>query len=317
MVDEAIHWLVRLRFNQADEHTWRRFEHWLAQRPEHGLAWQRVQTLGDEFAGIPVQLARHTLDSADRGMRRRQSLKLLGLLATVGATAWLGRDYTPLPAMLAQQHSGTGEQRSFQLDDGSLIQLNSNSAVDSAFDAQRRLIILRRGEIIVNLGADEHAAQHRPFWVQTRDGSIRVESARLLARERDDGTLLALQGGAGTVFPGVTQAAADSAGRSVPTHGSLLFSADGAREPEDNGLDVWGWGAGVLSARNMLLRDFLGELSRYRRGVIRCSDAIAGRRVSGTYQLTDPDQVLTLVAQSLRLKVDYRTRYWVTLTAAS
>lgn len=131
VVDKAIHWQVRLRFNQADEHTQRVFEHWLQQRPEHLLAWQRVQALGDEFAGIPAQLARQTLDSSGRGMRRRKCLKLLGLLTTVSTTAWLGRDYTPLPAMLAQQHSGTGEQRSFQLDDGNLIQLNSNSAVDS------------------------------------------------------------------------------------------------------------------------------------------------------------------------------------------
>jgi len=317
VVDKAIHWLVRLRFNQADEHTQRIFEHWLQQRSEHLLAWQRVQALGDEFAGIPAQLARQTLDSSGRGMRRRKSLKLLGLLTTVSATAWLGRDYTPLPAMLAQQHSGTGEQRSFQLDDGSLIQLNSNSAVDSVFDTHRRLIILRRGEIIVNVGADEHSTQPRPFWVQTRDGVIHAQSPRFLARERDADTLLAFQGGAVTVFPGYRQPVTDSVGGSVATRTPLLFTSGGVREFRDNGLDVWGWSSGVVSARNMPLRDFIGELSRYRPGVLRCSDAIADRRVSGTFQLADLDQVLALVAQSLRLNVDYRTRYWVTLTAAS
>lgn len=314
IVEQAIQWLVRLRFNQADEQTQRTFEHWLQQRPEHVLAWQRVETLGDEFAGVPAQLARQTLNATNHGMRRRESLKLLGILATVSAAAWLGRDYTPVPAMLAQQRSSTGEQRRFQLDDGSLIQLNSDSAVDSDFDAQRRLIILRRGEIIVNVGADQHSPRARPFWVQSRDGLIRAQSSRFLARELDDGTLVAAQEGSVTVFPGSGQTPAS---RSVQAGNHLLFTSSGARMFRDNGLDLWSWGDGVISARNMRLNDFIAELSRYRPGVLRCAEEVADRRVSGTFQLADNDQVLALIAQSLHLHIDYRTRYWVTVTAAT
>lgn len=314
IVEQAIQWLVRLRFNQADEQTQHSFEHWLQQRPEHVLAWQRVETLGDEFTGVPAQLARQTLDGSHQGMRRRDSLKLLGILATVGTAAWLGQDYTPVPAMLAQQRSSTGEQRRFQLDDGSLIQLNSDSAVDSDFDAQRRLIILRRGEIIVNVGADQHSPQARPFWVQSRDGIMRAHSSRFLARELDEGTLVAAQEGSVTVFPGASQSPAS---RSVQAGNQLLFTSSSARTFSDNGLDLWSWGDGVISARNMRLKDFIVELSRYRPGVLRCAEEVADRRVSGTFQLADNDQVLALIAQSLRLHIDYRTRYWVTVTAAT
>ncbi|WP_460064622.1 MULTISPECIES: FecR domain-containing protein [unclassified Pseudomonas] len=314
IVEQAIQWLVRLRFNQADEQTQHSFEHWLQQRPEHVLAWQRVETLGDEFTGVPAQLARQTLDGSHQGMRRRHSLKLLGILATVGTAAWLGRDYTPVPAMLAQQRSSTGEQRRFQLDDGSLIQLNSDSAVDSDFDAKRRLIILRRGEIIVNVGADQHSPQARPFWVQSRDGIMRAQSSRFLARELDEGTLVAAQEGSVTVFPGASQSPAS---RSVQAGNQLLFTSSSARTFSDNGLDLWSWGDGVISARHMRLKDFIVELSRYRPGVLRCAEEVADRRVSGTFQLGDNDQVLALIAQSLRLHIDYRTRYWVTVTAAT
>lgn len=314
IVEQAIQWLVRLRFNQADEQTQHSFEHWLQQRPEHVLAWQRVETLGDEFAGVPAQLARQTLDGSHQGMRRRDSLKLLGILATVGTAAWLGQDYTPVPAMLAQQRSSTGEQRRFQLDDGSLIQLNSDSAVDSDFDAQRRLIILRRGEIIVNVGPDQHSPQARPFWVQSRDGIMRAHSSRFLARELDEGTLVAAQEGSVTVFPGSSQSPAS---RSVQAGNQLLFTSSSARTFSDNGLDLWSWGDGVITARHMRLSDFIVELSRYRPGVLRCAEEVADRRVSGTFQLADNDQVLALIAQSLRLHIDYRTRYWVTVTAAT
>ncbi|MFL6609569.1 MAG: DUF4880 domain-containing protein [Pseudomonas sp.] len=314
VVDQAIHWQVRLRFNQPDEQTQRTFEHWLQQCPEHVLAWQRVETLGDEFAGVPAQLARQTLNATHHGMRRRESLKLLGLLATVSTAAWLGRDYTPVPAMLAQQRSSTGEQRRFQLDDGSLIQLNSDSAVDSDFDAQRRLIILRRGEIIVNVGADQLSPRARPFWVQSRNGIMRAQSSRLLARELDEGTLVAAQDGSVMVFPGSSQSPAS---RSVQAGNQLLFTSSGARIFRDNGLDLWSWSDGVISARNMRLDDFIAELSRYRPGVLRCAEEVADRRVSGTFQLADNDQVLALIAQSLHLHIDYRTRYWVTVTAAT
>ncbi|WP_456254725.1 FecR domain-containing protein [Pseudomonas iridis] len=314
IVEQAIQWQVRLRFNQADEQTQRTFEHWLQERPEHVLAWQRVETLGDELTGVPAQLARQTLDGTHHGLRRRESLKLLGILATVGTAAWLGRDYTPVPAMLAQQRSSTGEQRRFQLDDGSLIQLNSDSAVDSDFDAQRRLLILRRGEIIVNVGADQYSPQARPFWVQSRDGIMRAHSSRFLARELDDGTLVAAKEGSVTVFPGSSQT---SASRSVQAGHQLLFTSNGVQMFRDKGLDLWSWGDGVISARNMRLSDFIGELSRYRSGVLRCAEEVADRRVSGTFQLADNDQVLALIAQSLHLHIDYRTRYWVTMTAAT
>jgi transmembrane sensor len=315
VVDQAIHWLVRLRFNPADEQTQSTFEHWLRQRPEHLLAWRRVEALGDDFVGIAPDLVRQTLKGSRTGMRRRKSLKLLGLLATVGGATWLGRDYTPLPAMLAQQHSRTGERRRLQLDDGSLIQLNSDSAVDSYFNEQRRLIVLRRGEIIVNTGSDAGAAHPRPFWVQTRDGLIRTLNGRFLAHERDDGTLLAVQSGAVTVFPGSSQTQAVN--QTVQAANQRLFTSDGVREFKDNGLDLWSWSEGVISARDMRLADFIEALSRYRPGILRCAKKVSNLRVSGTFQLADTDQVLVLVAQSLRLRIDYRTQYWVTLTAAS
>ncbi|MCE0461118.1 DUF4880 domain-containing protein [Pseudomonas uvaldensis] len=315
VVDQAIHWLVRLRFNPADEQTQRTFEHWLQRCPEHLLAWQRVEALGDDFAGIPSDLARHTLKGTRSGMHRRKALKVLGTLATVGGATWLGRDYTPLPAMLAQQHSKTGERKRFQLDDGSLVQLNSDSAVDSYFTPQRRLLVLRRGEIIVNTGADSGSAQPRPFWVQTRDGLIRTQNARFLTYERDDGTLISVQSGAVTVFPGASQPLAVNA--TVQAGNQRLFTSDGMREFKDNGLDLWSWSDGVISARNMRLVDFIGALSRYRPGLLRCAEEVAGLRVSGTFQLADTDQVLALVAQSLHLQIEYRTQYWVTLNALS
>lgn len=313
LVDQAIQWLIKLRFNQADDGTAQAFDRWLGQSPEHARAWQRAETLNDDFTGLPPTITRHTLNNANHRLRRRDSLKLLGLLAAGGLT-WLGHDHGALPDLLAEYRTATGERRAIGLADGSRIQLNSDSAIDTRFDERRRLLVLRHGEILIDTGADPEATPARPFWVQTQHGYLRALGTRFLVREQRGGTLLAVRQGAVAIFPDDRAA---TAARIVQPGERVLFDASGLSPAPENGLDHWAWSDGVISAHDMRLGDFIAELARHRSGVLRCSDASADLRLSGTYQLADTDQVLALIAQTLPVRIDYRTRYWVTLTAKS
>ncbi|AYF47898.1 FecR domain-containing protein [Pseudomonas sp. PS01298] len=306
LVDQAIQWMIKLRFNVADDASTAAFDRWLHTSAEHQQVWQRVATMNDDFNQLPAQVGRHALQGARQRISRREGLKLLGLVAGAAGLTWLGRDYTPLPGLMADYRTATGERRWVALDDGSKIQLNSASAFDATFSAERRLVHLHRGEMLVNTGVDD-----RPLWVQTRDGYLRALGSRFLVREEAQGTLLAVQQGAVALFANSREANA----RHVLKPGEqVLFDHTGVHAPIANGLDPWGWSDGVISAHNMRLDDFLSELSRYRNGLLRCSEAVAGLRVSGTYQLNDTDQVLSLVAQSLPVDVTYRSRYWVTVS---
>lgn len=306
LVDQAIQWMITLRFNVADDAATAAFERWLHTSAEHQRVWQRVVTMNNDFTQLPAQVGRHALRGARQRISRREGLKLLGLVAGAAGLTWLGRDYTPLPALMADYRTATGERRWVALNDGSRIQLNSASAIDASFNAERRLVQLRQGEIVVNTGTD-----NRPFWVQTRDGYLRALGTRFLVREEAHGTLLAVQQGVVAVFADSQAASA----RQVFRPGEpVVFNRNGIRPAVANGLDPWAWSDGVISAHDMRLDDFLTELARYRDGVLRCSEAVAGLRVSGTYQLDDTDQVLGLVAQSLKLDVTYRSRYWVTVS---
>jgi transmembrane sensor len=306
LVDQAIQWMITLRFNVADDASTAAFERWLHTSAEHQRVWQRVTAMNDDFNHLPAQVGRHALRGARQRISRREGLKLLGLVAGGAGLTWLGRDYTPLPALMADYRTATGERRWVALNDGSRIQLNSASAIDASLNADRRLVQLRQGEIVVNTGADD-----RPFWVQTRDGYLRALGTRFLVREDAYGTLLAVQQGAVAVFADSQTASA----RQVLKPGEqVVFNRSGIRPAVANGLDPWAWSDGVISAHHMRLDDFLTELGRYRNGLLRCSEAVAGLRVSGTYQLDDTDQVLGLVAQSLKLDVTYRSRYWVTVS---
>ena len=306
LVDQAIQWMIKLRFNVADDASTAAFERWLHTSAEHQQVWQRVATMNDEFSHLPAQVGRHALHGARRRISRREGLKLLGLVAGTAGLTWFGRDYTPLPALMADYRTATGERRWVALNDGSRIQLNSASAFDAVLTQERRLVQLRQGEILVNTGADK-----RPFWVQTRDGYLRALGTRFLVREDAQGTMLAVQQGTVAVF---ADNHAASVRQVIDPGEQVLFDRRGIRSLVANGLDPWAWSDGVISARNMRLDAFLAELGRYRNGLLRCSEAVAGLRVSGTYQLDDTDQVLGLVAQSLKLDVTYRSRYWVTVT---
>lgn len=312
VVDQAIGWLVRLRFDRPDPATVQAFEQWLGQRPEHARAWQRVATLGSEFSGLPPTLARQTLEGAKRQISRREGLKLLGLGLGASSLAWLGRDHLPWPTTFADYHTAVGEQRRVALGDGSQLQLNTDSAVD--FNPQQRELRLRQGEVLVETGADPLAAPARPLWSRTRDGYVQAQRSRFVLREMLHGTLLAVQHGSVTVFAEHGQ---HTPVRTLGAGEQWLLTANGPLPLANEGLDPWSWSAGVLSARQMRLGAFVDELGRYRRGVLRYSPAVAELRVSGTYQLADTDEVLALLAQALPVQVRYRSRYWVTLDLPS
>jgi transmembrane sensor len=306
-VDQAIDWLVKLRFDEPSARTERQFQQWLASHPHNALAWQRVSTLSDELAGLPSDLSRRTLEGSRRQqISRRDHLKLLAVLAVGGSLGWAAREPLGLPALLADSSTATGERRDVQGSDGSRIQLNTASAIDLRYNADQRLLTLIRGELTL----DSNANDKRPFIIDTQLGALSTHDGQLLLRENAQGLLLAVRRGEVTLMPHSAPL------RQVYPGQVLQLAASGAIQPALVHGDPWGWTDGVLSVQQMPLSEFTAELSRYRPGLLRCAPEVADLKVSGTYQLADTEQILQLLARSLPLRIDYRTRYWVSIGAA-
>lgn len=306
-VDQAIDWLVKLRFDRPSPRTEQQFQHWLASHPHNPLAWQRVSQLGDELAGLPKDLSRRTLDGSQRQRSsRRDHLKLLSLLAVGGSLGWATREPLGLPQLLADSSTATGERRQWQVSDGSHVQLNTASAIDLHYSAEQRQLELVRGEVSL----DSNPNDTRPFYIDTRIGPLTTLNGQLLLRENNQGLLLAVRRGEVTLFP------TSASPLQVHSGETVQVGANGSVHTVALHSDPWGWTDGVLSVQQMPLGEFIDELSRYRPGVLRCAPELAGLKVSGTYQLADTDQVLLLVARSLPVRIDYRTRYWVSIGAA-
>ncbi|WP_312152431.1 FecR domain-containing protein [Pseudomonas sp.] len=306
-VDQAIDWLVKLRFDEPSARTERQFQQWLASHPHNALAWQRVSTLSDELAGLPSDLSRRTLEGSRRQqISRRDHLRLRAVLAVGGSLGWAAREPLGLPALLADSSTATGERRDVQGSDGSRIQLNTASAIDLRYSADQRLLTLIRGELTL----DSNANDKRPFIIDTQLGALSTHDGQLLLRENAQGLLLAVRRGEVTLMPHSAPL------RQVYPGQVLQLAASGAIQPALVHGDPWGWTDGVLSVQQMPLSEFTAELSRYRPGLLRCAPEVADLKVSGTYQLADTEQILQLLARSLPLRIDYRTRYWVSIGAA-
>ncbi|STU62001.1 fec operon regulator FecR [Klebsiella pneumoniae] len=105
-----------------------------------------------------------------------------------------------------------------QLEDGSLLTLNTQSAADVRFDAHQRTVRLWYGEIAITTAKD---AQQRPFRVLTRQGQLTALGTEFTVRQQDNFTQLDVQQHAVEVL----LASAPAQKRIVNAGESLQFSA--------------------------------------------------------------------------------------------
>jgi transmembrane sensor len=307
----AVEWWLDFQSGAMTDSQRRAFEQWRAQHVDHDRAWahiqsmsQRLQTLGD----APGASAARAALTRPHSRARRAGVKALVLLFFAGGTAWVARDEIAWRSWSADLRTGTGEQRDVTLTDGTRLTLNTASAVDIRYSATERRIVLLRGEIMVVTGHDDGPTP-RPFVAQTAQGVSIPLGTRFSLRQEDATTRL-------DVFEGAVKAepARAPAGFQVVRAGQRMrFTQTQTLPIEPIGADAAAWTQGMLVASNMRLADFLSELSRYRDGYVRCDPSIADMRLSGTYPLSDTDRVLSALAGSLPVRVEYVTRYWVTV----
>lgn len=302
-VKQAIQWMLRLRESGHDPALQQECKQWRTAHHEHEQAWQRVIHLHQDLdlRAVPgAGLALQTLETSQRRLHRRQALKLLGGAAMVGTAAWVGKDLDTVNAWTSDYATGTGERRSFTLPDGSLMQLNTRSAVDLAFNDQQRMVRLKQGELMIACNPQ------RSLLVETRDGLLEGFEGRFVVRQDSDCTQVSISHGRVAIHrPGNGQLQWIESGQ------NWRLNALGTHRLEQLEMDAMAWAEGLIVTRDMRLFDFLAQVSRYRHGYLGCSDDIADLRLSGVFRLEDPEQLLQLLPRTLPVRLRQRTRWWV------
>jgi len=307
VLDAAIAWQLTLDSSSPLERE--EFAKWHAAHEEHARAWRQLGMLDQRFS-VANGPARAALLQSREGIRRRVrklGSGLASVVAVIGLSLFAAEHYLPLDYWLADQRTATGEQRTVRLTDGTVINLNTHSAMDVRFDDKQRLVVLQDGEILIETGHGDA----RPFIVETREGRMRALGTRFLVKREEQGTRLS-----------VLQSAVAAHAQSDPQEQIL-------REGQqvlirDNGLDAVAtlgpgadaWTRGMLVVDNARLADLVHELGRYRRGHLGVAPDVADLRITGSFPLHDTDKALNALLPTLPVQIEQHTPWWVTVAKA-
>ena len=311
---QAAEWLTVLMSGEASEAQHAAWQRWREADPEHERAWQHIDAVSRRFNGLHRSAAAQALAGTQQQAvngKRRQLLAWLGVAAGGGLLAAQTGAWDGVRTLRADYRTATGERREVVLDDGSVLSLNTGSAVNVRFDDSHRLIELLAGEILVSSG--HGAGSAAPLVVATREGLVRALGTRFVVRQQDGVSTVEVLESAVEIRP------RDSAGAPLllAAGRGVAFSRHAPDAPHAIDAYADAWSRGQLIVDDVTLGDFLVDLARYRPGVIDCAPAVAQLRLSGVFPLADTQRILNMLPNSLPVQVRSRTRYWVTVEPAA
>jgi transmembrane sensor len=292
IAEAAADWIVRRdggAFSAADE---RAFAQWHA-RPDHRDALARLEKIwglldedGEQsrdappVAALPRQRgARAPLRTPAMGHVRKRPRRTwtAGAVAAALALFVLG-SVQDWPTRLRADHmTGIGERRMVTLPDGSLVRLDSGSAIALDDTGTRRGVRLLAGAAMFDVAPDPA----RPFIVEADGGSVTALGTAFAIRDED---------GHATVTVTRHSVRVDGDGRAVVVgEGQRAdFAAKTLHGPLPARGDATAWTRGRLVVVDRPLGEVVAQIGRYRRGYVAVAGPAAAIRVSGVYDLDNP-----------------------------
>ena len=306
-IREAARWHAVLLSPAATNDEQAAWQEWLQQAPSHCLAWQQVEQVQADIRRVPSDVALPALRGA--ALSRRDLLRRLAVIALTTPVGWAAWRIAPWQQWQAQYITATGEQQSLTLQDGGSLVLNTATSMDVCFSDSLRLLALHKGEVLVQTTADQHLPA-RPFVVETRHGRVEALGTRFIVRVSNQGSDVTVLDKKVRITPTHSLNHMDiKAGQQLYFNNKKFNPIMPAKPHADS------WVHGSLMVVDMPLRELLEELSRYRRGLLSCSDDIADLKISGAFPLNETDRALTAITRAFPIREQRMTEYWVRLTA--
>ncbi|UZE28220.1 FecR family protein [Pseudomonas asplenii] len=291
----ALAWLSRLH-DQPSRVDQARFSRWLQADPAHAQAYSQAQVLwelSEEPASRLAQEDALALQGLLRAMERPRRSALRRYCAPLAMAACLllmvavGGGWQPqrwFDDLGADYVSAPGQVRTVTLADRSEVTLDTDSAIAVDFSGGERHVRLRRGSAFFMVS---HTGE--PFVVDARGGEARVLGTQFEVRLQDEGARVTVLSGRVGVTPG------KGAAQQVLTANQQQAYADGTAQPMhtvDSDLQL-AWRQGWLNYSKASLAEVVDDLRRYYPGrILLFNDALAARRVSGSFPNKDPQAVL-------------------------
>jgi transmembrane sensor len=298
---EASRWLAARDAGAPSPAQTAEFNRWLEADIRHRVAylrleasWRRVAKLRD-LRPLDGDVDPDLLEQRGRARRRWPYAAAAALLLIVGAGAYLSqRDAWQV------YETRVGVFSRIVLEDGSVVDLNTNSQVRVRLGDARREVRLTRGEGRFQVAHDVN----RPFVVAANEAAVRAVGTAFTVRLRDASQVevVVAEGKVAIAAPRVTDAPPLAAGETAvvqPGHVSVSPMSPQAIERK------LAWTSGRLEFRGERLADAVAEFNRYNLRQIRlASPALGSLRVGGNFKATDPESFAAALASAFKLHVD-------------
>ncbi len=311
--EEAAQWIARLASGDATAEDKRQAQAWRNRSHTHKQAFQNAKELWLGMGEVRPPIAatdvleQHSTVIGTQTRRRRWAVAAMLVLVTIGALFQTDR----LALWFAEHRTSTGEQTSLTLDDGSIVHLNTRTALSVDYTSAVRRITLLSGEAQFQVTPDTA----RPFVVHAAKGYTQAIGTAFAVRDHGPRATV-------TLIEGVVDVAVDH-----PTPGTSsqvrLHSGEQVNYDTLSGLGqtqaanlrlATAWQRGLLIFEETPLRQVVEEINRYRAGYVQLTnEAIANERVSGVFHIDNLDRALDTIQTQLHLSSTRLTNYVVLL----
>ena len=334
---QAAEWIARLDRDTPRPEDLAGFAAWRALSPLHRQAADRMSGLWSELDVLAGQgeLMDGDPAPADNVRKGPQSTRVrfaglaAALLLTLGLGATLARFYLP-PTQVYD--TKVGGQRTINLEDGSTIQLNTDSKVEVRYTPTSRDLRLLRGEAYFEVAPNPA----RPFSVYAQQDVVRAVGTAFVVRLKREGVEVTVTKGR-VELASLSRPATASAGleriAATPRRTLTLVSATGGETPlalvnrasEVEKLDLappdvsrkLAWRQGMLIFQGEDLTSVVEDVSRYTDVRIEIADpALRSLKVGGYFKVGEVEPMLEALQSGFGVRVERVDEKHVRLLAA-
>lgn len=299
--DQALDWLLRVQQAPDDAQLRAALVQWCAADSANAQAYdkaERVWRLTGQLApATTAQWPQPAVPPAvlPRGRPRRRRTWLgaavaacLMLALAPSLTLYLQSDY----------RTAQGETRDVTLRDGSVVSLDSDSAIAVSYAGDRRDVRLLAGQAFFKVASDPR----KPFHVRAEHLEVTVT-----------GTAFNVELGAGKASVAVQEGSVNVAdwhadrllAQRLTAGDRLDYQAGVVQQRRFAPGQTAAWRNGQVIADDTPIAEVVAELQRYLPGLIVLrDDVLAGKRVTGVYDLRHPQAALRAVVQPHGGQVD-------------
>lgn len=300
--DEAIDWVVRLGSGSATDEDRAAFEVWRSRSPAHADAAEEaasiLQDIGEtrtagDYREIGAAIRGPAPIAAARQVSRRAVLSG-GAAAAVAIGLTATGTFGPPSGLLADYATGVGGRERLALDDGSVVWLNTASALSVDYSANERRLTLHAGEALFEVAKD----RSRPFIVVSGEGEARALGTVYSVRQRGAVNDVVVTEGIVEVRSG-GETVRLTAGQQIAYGDDIL---GGVRLANSEAATAWMRGKLIFNHRP--LAEVAAELERYQAGkVIVLGEDLKRLEVTGVFDLHDTKTLLRTISGTINVRI--------------